>query len=203
MKYYDSIGPNPRVPRIFMAEKGIVIPRVTVDIRGGENRQAPFLATNPMGQSPALELDDGSVVTEITAICEYLEELHPTPALIGANPRERAETRMWVRRIDLNILEPMANGYRFAEGIKMFGPRLLCIPEAADKLKATAQRNLAWLDTQLAGRDFVCGHRVTLADIMLLAFIEFATVVGQPLPPERTNLHAILARMRSRPSAQA
>jgi glutathione S-transferase len=203
MKYYDSIGPNPRVPRIFMAEKNISLPKTTVDIRGGENRQAPYLKTNPMGQSPALELDDGTVIAEITAICEYLEEKHPTPALIGATPEERAETRMWVRRIDLNILEPLANGYRYSGGMKMFADRLLCIPEAADKLKATAQRNLAWLDAQLAGREYVCGSRVTLADILLLAFLEFGAAVGQPVPENLTNIHGILGRMQQRPSAGA
>lgn len=203
MQFYDSVGPNPRVPRIFMAEKNIAIPTTTVDIRGGENRRADYLAVNPAGQAPALRLDDGTVITEITAICEYLEETHPTPALIGTTPAERAETRMWVRRIDLNILEPLGNGFRFSAGLKMFADRLLCIPEAADKLKATAQRNLVWLNGQMEGREYVCGNRVSLADILLLAFLEFGAAVGQPTPPELANIHAILARMKARPSAAA
>ena len=112
MLLYNSVGPNPRVVRIFMAERGIELPRVEVDLRGGENRAAPYLAKNPSGQCPALELDDGTVIAEITAICEYLDEVTPGPSLIGSTPQERAETRMWARRVDLNILEPMANGFR-------------------------------------------------------------------------------------------
>src|SRR4051794_3813485 len=144
------MGPNPKVVRMFLAEKGIEIPKVEIDVRGGENRQPPYLAKNPFGQSPALELDDGTVLAEITAICEYIEEKHPAPPLIGTTPEERAETRMWARRIDLNVLEPMANGFRFAEGLRMFQDRLPCIPQAADDLKLTAQKNLARIERLMA-----------------------------------------------------
>src|SRR5690348_12740856 len=162
MKFYNSVGPNPRVVRMFMAEKGIDIPRVEVDLRGGENRREPYTTkVNPAGQCPALELDDGTVLAEITAICEYLEEKQPNPPLIGATPEERAETRMWTRRIDLGILEPMANGFRFSEGLKMFQDRIHCIPQASDDLKLTAQKKLAWLDQQMAGKTYVCGERLT------------------------------------------
>ena len=143
MRLYNSIGPNPRVVRMFMAERGIDLPKVEVDIRGGENRQAPYLQKNPAGQSPALELDDGTVIAEITAICEYLDEITPGPSLIGATPQERAETRMWTRRIDLNIVEPMANGFRYSDGLKMFQNRLHCIPQAADDLKQSTQEKLS------------------------------------------------------------
>ena len=122
MLFYDSMGPNPKVVRMFMAERGISgIPTETIDLRGGENRKDPFLARNPSGQCPALVLDNGAVISEITAICEYLDETGPAGmTLIGKTAEERAETRMWSRRIDLNILEPMANGFRYAEGLKMF-----------------------------------------------------------------------------------
>jgi glutathione S-transferase len=203
MLFYDSVGPNPRVPRIFFAEKGVEIPRTTIDLRGGENRREPYLAKNPVGQMPALELDDGTVLTEITAICEYIEEQHPSPPLIGTTAEERAETRMWTRRIDLNIIEPMVNGFRFAEGLKLFQKRIHCIPQAADDLKATARKNLAWLDRQLEGRPFVCGERVTLADIMLLAFLEFGANVGQKPDESLRNVNGIVERMKSRPSAVA
>jgi len=103
MKLYDSVGPNPHVVRMFIAEKGIEIPTETVDIMAGANRKPDYLAKNPGGGSPALELDDGSVLAEITAICEYLEERFPTPPLLGSTAEERAETRMWTRRIDLGI----------------------------------------------------------------------------------------------------
>lgn len=203
MKLYNSIGPNPRAVRIFMAERGIELPKVEVDIRGGENRQAAYLAKNPSGQCPALELDDGRVLAEITAICEYLDEVTPGKSLIGATPEERAETRMWARRIDLNILEPMANGFRFGEGLKMFQNRIRCIPQAAADLKQTAQEKLAWLDGQMQGKQYVCGNRLTLADILLFAFVDFFAGVGQPINPELKNILAWHARMKARPSANA
>src|SRR3546814_3398946 len=107
-----------------MAEKGISIPEVVVDLRGGENRRAPYnVEVNPAGQTPALELDDGSILTEITAICEYLEERFPAPILIGETPEERTVTRMWTRRVDLKICEPLTYGFRFAEGLTMFESR--------------------------------------------------------------------------------
>ena len=119
MKLYNSGGPNPRMVRMFMAEKGFDVPKVQVDIRSGENLSEPYLNVNPAGQCPAIELDDGAVLTEITAICEYVDEKKKdTPSLIGDTPEERAKTRMWTRRIDLNILEPAANGFRFTEGLK-------------------------------------------------------------------------------------
>jgi glutathione S-transferase len=147
MKLYDSIGPNPRIVRMFMAEKGIEVPKQTVDLRGGENRQAEHLKRNPHGQMPTLELDDGSYLSEITAICEYLEEKNPKPPMIGVTPEERAECRMWTRRVDLNIAEPLANGYRFGEALKFFEKanslRPRSLPRAEDdrgKPAAMAQR---------------------------------------------------------------
>ncbi len=134
MKLFSSIGPNPRVVRMFIAEKGLEIPVEPVDVMGGENRREPYLQKNPAGQLPCLELADGSCLSEITAICEYLDEKYPEPSLLGATPEERAKTRMWVRRIDLNILEPLTNGFRFAEGLQVFRNRIHVIPQAADDL---------------------------------------------------------------------
>lgn len=204
MLLYDSIGPNPRVVRMFAAERGVTLPSTKVDLRGGENRREPFLAKNPSGQLPALELDNGSVLAEITAICEYLDEIGPAGhTLIGATPEERAETRMWVRRIDLNILEPLANGFRFSEGLKLFEPRIRVIPQAAADLKLLAKEKLRWLDGLVAGREFVCGNRLTLADILLFVFVDFGKTVGQPLDPANVSVAAIVERMRARPSAAA
>jgi len=176
---------------------------VEVDLRAGENRQAAYGAKNPSGTTPALELDDGVVLSEITAICEYLEELHPTPALIGATPRERAETRMWVRRIDLGIVEPMANGFRFSQGLALFKDRLRCIPQAADDLKTTAQEKLTWLDRLIAGRAWIAGERFTLADILLFCFLDFGAGVGQPLNAGNKAVTAWFERVKARPSAAA
>ncbi len=204
MKFYNSVGPNPRVVKLFMAEKGIEIPEVSVDLRGGENRRAPYnVDVNPAGQTPALELDDGSFVCEITAICEYLEERFPETPLIGTTAEERANTRMWTRRVDLKICEPLTNGFRFAEGLPLFEARLRCLPEAADGLKATAQDGIKWLDAQIAGREFIAGDALSLADIMLFAFLDFGASVSQPIDPANTNIQRWYERMKSRPSATA
>lgn len=203
MKFYDSIGPNPRMVRMFMAEKGITIPVEKVDLLKGENRKEPYLKRNTFGQTPALELDDGSFLGEITAICEYLDEKNPNDTLIGKTPEQRAETRMWTRRIDLNIVEPMANGFRYSEGLGLFKDRIPTIPEAAPGLKKVAQHNLAWLDKQMESKQFVAGSRLTLADILLFAFLDFGATVGQPIPAELKNLTAWFERMKARPSAAA
>ena len=189
---------------MFMAEKGLSVPTVNVDLLAGENRQAAHIARNPSGTTPALELDSGRFIAEITVIADYLEELHPTPALIGSTPEERAETRMWTRRIDLGILEPMTNGFRASEGRGLFEPRLkLVTPEAAAELKAIARDKLLWLDKQLAGRQWVCGDRFTLADILLFAFMAFGAEVGQPIPDEASWIKAWFDRVKARPSASA
>ena len=203
MKLYQSIGPNPHVVRMFIAEKGIDVPSDTLDIRAGVNRQTDFLKINPKGQSPALITDAGNLITEITAICEYLEELHPNPPLIGTNAEERGETRMWPRRVDLNICEPMSNGFRFGEGIKMFEPRIRVLPEASAGLKAVAQDGLKWLDGQMAGKTWICGDRFTLADVLLFGFVSFGGVISQPLNPDHKNLAAWFERTKTRPSAEA
>ena len=203
MKLYNSIGPNPRVVRMFMAEKGIDLPMDDVDIVAGVNRQSDYLQLNPSGQCPALELDDGSILAEITAICEYLEDRYPEPPLVGATAEEKAETRMWTRRIDLNICEPMGNGFRYSTGLKMFQDRVRCMPQAADDLKAATQDKLQWLDQQMAGKSFVVGERLTLADILLFGFLDFFAGVDQPIDPELKNINAWHGRMKARPSAEA
>ena len=204
MKLYDSIGPNPRIVRMFMAEKGIEMPKQTVDLRGGENREPPHLARNPHGQMPTLELDDGSYVSEITAICEYLEEKQPDPPMIGASAEERAECRMWARRLDLNIAEPLANGYRFGEALKFFEKRIPVAPEASPGLKKIAANRLQWLNGQMAdGRDYICGKRFTLADMLLFCWLEFGNQIGQPLDQSNSNIVAWMGRVGARPSVKA
>ena len=203
MKFYNSIGPNPRVVKMFMAEKGLDIPRVEVNLMAGENRQEAHLARNPSGQTPALELDDGVILSEILPICEYLDEIHPSPPLIGTTAEERAVTRMWTRRVDLNICEPMANGFRFSNGLGLFKDRLYTIPQAADDLKTIAKTKLAWLDGLIAGRDWIVGDRFTLADILLFSFLEFGAQVGQPLEAGNETLTAWQARVAARPSVAA
>jgi len=203
MKFYTSVGPNPAVVAMFLAEKGVKLEEVKVDLMGGENRQDPYKAKNPAGQLPCLELDDGTYLAEITAICEYLDEKFPNPPLIGTTPEERAQTRMWVRRIDLNILEPLANGFRYAEGLPLFQSRMTCIPHAAADLKGIAREKLAWLDGLMTGKTWVAGDRFTLADILLFCFLQFGAQVGQPLDPDNKNLVAWMDRVKARAAVAA
>ena len=185
MKLYSSIGPNPRLVRMFLAEKGLELPVEQVDIMAGANRQPAFLALNPLGTTPVLETDMGRCVVETTAICEYLEERFPTPALIGRTPEERAETRMWWRRVDQAVVQPMTTGFRAAEGYGLFKDRVRCYPSAADEFKAAAREGLEWLEGQIAAGPFICVERLTVVDLMLASFLEFGALVGQGLDIER------------------
>ena len=132
---------------------------------------------------PSLELDDGSYLAETVAICEYLEDLHPSPALIGSTPEEKAQTRMWQRRVEMNITEHLYNGFRYAEGLEMFKTRLHCLPEAAAGLKEIVQERLAWLDGLIEGKSFIVGERFTVADIVLYSALDFGAGVGQTINP--------------------
>ena len=203
MKLYNSIGPNPHVVRMFIQELGIELETIKVDLMSGENRQEDHLNRNPSGQVPTLELDDGNHVSEITAICEYLDELQGNTDLIGKTASERAETRMWTRRIDLQIIEPLTNGFRAAEGYDLFKDRLRLLPQAADDLKTLAQERLTWLNGQLDGKEFVCGDRFSLADIMFYCFLNFGTTVGQALNEENNNVVNLYNKIHLRPSASA
>ena len=203
MKLFNSIGPNPKVVRMFMAELGIEIEKEEIDLMGGANRQEPYLLMNPGGQLPALELDSGAVISEITGICEYLSERQGGSSLIGQNAEERALTRMWVRRIDLGIVENITAGFRYAEGAPIFQDRMTLIPNAAEDLKKIAQEKITWLDNLIAGKEFICGDRFSLADIMLFVFLEFGATVGQPLNEANKNITAWYERVSMRASTSA
>ena len=203
MKLYNSVGPNPKVVRMFMAERGIEMNLEEVDLMGGENRQADYVKVNPSGQLPALELDNGDIIAEITVICEYLEEKEGASSLIGMSAEERAETRMWLRRIDLGIMENLANGFRFSEGAALFKDRMRLIPQAADDLKTLAQEKITWLDGLMEGKAYICGDRFSLADIALFVFLEFGTQVGQALNTDNKNIMAWYDRVKERSSAGA
>ena len=203
MKLYNSIGPNPHVVRMFIQELGIDIDSVEVDLMAGENRQQDHLTRNPSGQMPTLELDNGDFISEITVICDFLDEQQGYTDLIGKTPEDRAETRMWTRRIDLQIVEPLTNGFRFSEGHDFFKDRLRLIPQAADDLKTLAQERITWLDVQIKDKEFICGDRFSLADIMFYCFLNFGTTVGQPLNEDNKNVVNLYNKIHSRQSASA
>jgi glutathione S-transferase len=203
MKLHNSIGPNPHLVRIFAAEKGIDLELVAVDLMGGENRQDDYVAKNPTGQLPCLETDDGTFISETLVICEYLEDIVPEPALIGTTAAEKATTRLWTRRAELNITMPMADGFRFSDGLPLFKDRIRTIPAAADDLKAKAREGLEWLDGEMAGRDFVAGDNFSLADVLLISFVIFGAQIGQAYDPSLKNIAAWYERVSNRPSIEA
>ena len=167
---------------------------------GGENRKEAYLSKNPGGQLPALELDNGDVIAETIVICDYLEELYPDPALIGKSAQERAEARMWNRRIEQKITENVYAGFRYAEGLQSFENRMRCLPEAAGGLKAWPD-GLAWLDMQIEGKEFICGDRITIADLVLYCCTDFASGVGQAIDSKLKNVTAWFSRIENRASA--
>lgn len=201
MLLYDADSPAPRCLRMFLIEKGLPLPAVQVDVFAGDNRAPPFLALNPAGQTPALRFDDGRVLAEAVAIAEYFEELHPWPALIGRNLEERAETRQWWRRVELNITEFIHNAYHYAEGLARFQNRIPVAPEAAAGLKRIAQDRIAWLDGLMADGPWLCGERFSAADIWLYIWLDFGNAVNQPFDITLPRIGPWFRRMAARPSA--
>jgi len=202
MKMYDfTLAPSPRRVRIFLAEKGIEVPLVQVDIMKNANRTPEFYKKNPSGSIPVLELDDGSCIAESVAICRYFEELQPTPPLFGVGARERALVEMWNRRIELEIFAPVGHAWsHLSEIAKGRGRR---IPEFGEIQKRAATDRIPWLDEELEDREFVAGDRFSIADITTLCMIDFARTVGIWIQPEQANLARWYRAVSSRQSAKA
>lgn len=201
MLVYDALSPAPRCLRMFLLEKRLLLPAETVDVLAGANRQPAFLAINPAGQTPALRCDDGHTLGEAVAIAEYLEELHPAPPLIGSNAAERAQTRQWWRRVELNITEFIHNAYHYAEGLSRFESRIPVAPHAASDLKRVAQDRLAWLDAMFGSGSFLCGERFTAADIWLYVWLDFGQSVNQPFDHALPQVGPWFERVAARASA--
>jgi glutathione S-transferase len=202
VKLYDSaMAPNPRRVRIFLAEKGITVPTVQVDIGKRENRQPEFLAKNPYGGLPVLELDDGTHIAESIAICRYFEELQPKPALFGETAKERAEIEMWQRRMELGLFNMVTSCFQNTH--EFFKGRIKQSPDYGEICKHNALDRLAWLDGQLATRKFVAGDKYSVADITTLCAIDFGRPVNIRIPPELANVQRWHKDVSSRPSAKA
>ena len=204
MKLYDEVmpAPNPRKVRIFLAEKGLEIPRERVRMHKREHKAEDFLKKNPLGQVPVLELDDGRCVSESVAICRYLEELHPEPRLFGKDAVGRAQVEMWLRRAEFRLWAPMGQVWiNDDERTAAVNPNPFKDYGAhSRKVVAGAMR---WFDRQLAdGRPFLAGE-YSMADIVLLCGIDFAKFVNMEMPEEAPHLRAWHARVSARPSAQA
>jgi glutathione S-transferase len=203
VKLYDSaVAPNPRRVRIFLAEKGFNMPHVVqVDIAKGENREATFLAKNPLGGLPVLELDDGTVIAESVAICRYVEEVQPHPVLFGTTPKERSLTEMWQRRMELELFRYVTGCFQNTH--PFFKDRIHQVPEYGEICRKMAQTRLEWLEGELVGRPFIAGEHYTIADITALAAIDFGRVSNIRIQPQQKNLQRWYDAVSSRPSAKA
>ena len=202
MKLYDSApAPNPRRVRIYLAEKGLTVPTVQVDIGKAENRTPPFLAKNPLGGLPFLELDDGTVIAESVAICRYFEVLHPQPPLFGTDAKDQALVEMWQRRMELELFRNVSGTFQNTHAF--FKGRIPQVPEYGEVCRDAARKRLAWLDGELTGRPFIAGERYTVADITALCAIDFGRVVDIRIAPEQKNLARWHEAVSARPSAKA
>jgi glutathione S-transferase len=202
VKLYDSaIAPNPRRVRVFLAEKGIEVPTVSIDIVKAENRQPAFLLKNPLGGVPVLELDDGTTLSESTAICRYFEEVQPDPPLMGTDARDRAIVEMWLRRVEFEVAFPIMQTFRNTHDF--FKGRIPQVAEWGAVCREQALEQLAWLDGEMADRPFVAGDRYTIADITLLIGVDFGRVLDIRIDPEHKNLTRWYGEVSSRPSAKA
>lgn len=183
-------APNPRRVTLFLRDKGLTIPTTDVSLMQGEHKSPAIVALNPRGQVPFLVLDDGRVLAETVAICRYLDELHPEPPLFGSDAWQRAETDMWIRRVETTLGAPVAvvwiHGHKLTAGLNNQ------IPEVADQARVRVADALKWFDAQLAGRQWLCGDRYTVADIVLLTTLDFALWIGieHPALPALAGWHA-------------
>ena len=203
MIFYDSPhAPNPRRVRIFAAEKGIALPTRSLSIPAGEHKTPEFLAINPRGQTPALQLDDGAVLTESLAICRYLEALHPAPPLFGTTPEEIGAIEMWIRRSELIVMAPVGavwvhtHPYTARLPIQRFA-------EYGEAQRPRVRDAYAMCDAALGETPFIAGETFSMADIVLLSVVDFATFVGIPLPEDLRRLDDWHRRVTARPSASA
>ncbi|MDE0031245.1 MAG: glutathione S-transferase [Deltaproteobacteria bacterium] len=209
MKFYDcSTAPSPRRVRIFIAEKGLDIPTVQVDLRNGEHLTESFRKLNPWCTVPVLELDDGTTVSEAVAVCRYLEETRPEPPLMGVDARDRARVAMWEHRFEIDgflaVTEAFRNQARGLKGRALTGPDgAEQIPELVQRGRARVERFFADLDRQLADHPFVTGERYTIADITAQVTVDFAGWIKMSLPPECRHATDWYERVSQRPSAAA
>ena len=203
MKLYDyKTAPNTRRVRIYLAEKGVAIPLVNVDIMQREQKAPDFLKKNPIGSIPVLELDDGTCISESLAICRYIEELHPEPPLFGRTPLEKAMIEMWLRRIELNFMVPV--GQVWIHGNPITARLLKQIPEAAEFGRMRTHLGYKLLDDQLAKHQFLSGDDYSVVDAIALATIDFAVgLAGVPYNDDMTNLKRWHTEVAARPSAEA
>lgn len=203
MKLYDGgRAPNPRRVRVFLAEKGVEVPLIPIDMGALAHRSREVASRNPLKRLPVLELDDGTVITESVAICRYFEELHPEPALFGKGAFGKAMVEMWQRRMELNFMFCVAQAFRHIHPA-MKEWEVPQIPEWGEANKPRALEFLALLDRELANREFAAGDEYSIADITGLIAVDFMKPAKIAMPPEFTNVIRWHQALSARPSAGA
>jgi glutathione S-transferase len=203
MKLYDAgRAPNPRRVRVFLAEKGVTVPVISIDLARLEHKAPAYVAVNPLQQTPALELDDGTVISESIAICRYFEELRPEPPLFGTGALERARVEMWQRRLEFGLLGTVAAVFRHLHPAmaEMEVPQVAAWGETN---KPRVIEFLRFLDGELADRRFIAGDRFSVADITGLVGLDFMKPAKLSLPDDLSNVRRWHAELAARPSAQA
>ena len=209
MKFYDcATAPSPRRVRIFLAEKGIAVPTVQVDLRNGEHLQPEFRKINPECTVPALVLDNGVTINDAMAICHYFEEIRPDPPLIGRSPEERAVTIACNRRIERDGLYAVMEAFRNSTpGLKdraLPGPDDYAqIPALAERGRQRVSRFFIWINGELSQREFIAGNAYSLADITTQIAVEFAKWAKLPIPETCPDLARWFTAVSARPSAKA
>lgn len=203
MLFFNSPNPapNPRRVRIFAAEKGIALPTRDLSILAGEHKSEEFRALNPRGQTPALQLDDGTVIAESVAICRYLEATNPEPPLFGRDARGQALVEMWNRRVEMILMPPVGAVWVHTHPFTARLPGRNA--EWGESNRPRVDEAMRFFDEALAGREFLAADHYTVADILLLTTIDFAGFIGMEMPADLSHLRAWHARVSARPSAAA
>jgi glutathione S-transferase len=203
MKLFDGgRAPNPRRVRIFLAEKGIEVPLVPVDMGAMEHRGTEVAARNPMRRLPVLELDDGTVITESIAICRYFEEIQPAPPLFGTGAVGKARVEMWQRRVEFSLFFPVAQAFRHTHPA-MKEWEVPQVAEWGEANRPKALEFLAFLDAELASREFVAGDAYSVADITGLVAMDFMKPARIAVPENLANVARWHKALAARPSASA
>jgi len=194
-------APNPRRVKIYLAEKGLSVPVTELALQKREHKAPEFVAKNGRGQVPALELDDGTIISESIAICRYFEALHPEPPLFGTGAVEIATVDMWLRRVEMVLMPPVGAVWVHTHPLtaKLVAQRR----DWGEDNRPRAIEVMRWFDSELAGRAFVAGDRYTIADITLLTTIDFAGFIGLEMPDEAANLRDWHRRVSARPNSRA
>lgn len=211
MRIYDrEAGPHPARVRIVLAEKGLddEIEFVSVDLIAAEQKQPGFLAMNPIGKIPVLELDDGTIISESTAITEYLDNLDGNPILTGTTPREKGLVHMMQRRAEMMLIDAVDDYFHYGTPGLGAALRPWRMPDWSGARKwgqrrgAYAVANMPYFNDVLAKQSFLTGDRFSMPDITLFAGLMFADIVGLPIASELTALHAWRSKVAERPAVR-